>query len=176
MEGLNELALSHLKAASSLAPDFAKAINNLGIALLRTGRADEAVTVLKEGLELHPADVPILTNLARAYQELGLAAAADELFAQIEDVNQTNPYFFVYRGDMQLAQGDHQRALEYMRQALRTDSEVPEVHLGLVRVFLALGDFKRARHHVGRALKLDATHEEARKYAALLSRGEEGTP
>ena len=55
-----------------------------------------------------------------------------------------------------------------MRKALRTDSEVPEVHLGLVKVFLAVGDMQRARHHLQRALRLDATNAEARKYAAML--------
>ncbi len=57
-----------------------------------------------------------------------------------------------------------------MRKALRRDSENPEVHLGLVKVFLATGDLGRARHHLQRALQLDATHEEARRYAAMLEK------
>lgn len=55
-----------------------------------------------------------------------------------------------------------------MTQALRRDSELPEVHIGLAKVYLAVGDLKRARHHFGRALKLEATHGEARQLAALL--------
>jgi len=31
------------------------------------------------------------------------------------------------------------------------------------------GNLERGRHHVERALKLDATHDEARRYATLLS-------
>ena len=51
------------------------------------------------------------------------------------------------------------------------DSELPEVHLGLVRVYLATGKMREAKHHVERALRLDATHDEARKFAAMIERG-----
>ena len=38
-------------------------------------------------------------------------------------------------------------------------------------LILATGRMAEATHHVERALRLDATHEEARKYAALIERG-----
>jgi predicted Zn-dependent protease len=113
-----------------------------------------------------------MSNLARAFQQSGETERAEELFGRLEKVNKTNPFFYVYRGDMALAGGDTTTALSYMRKAFQTDSNLPEVHLGLVRVYLSLGKMEEARHHVERALKLDATNAEARKYAALLSRGE----
>ena len=174
MRGEQEVALSNLRVAADLAPDFDKVLNNLGIALLRAGQLEEAADLYERALELHPDYVPILTNLARVYQELGQKENADELLTRLEGINQSNPFFFVYRGDLALGQGDHATALDYMRRALKADSEVPEVHVGLVRVYLAMGELAKARHHVGRALKLDATHGEARKYAALISRGEDG--
>ncbi len=60
------------------------------------------------------------------------------------------------------------QALEFMREALRRDSEVPEVHVGLVKVYLALGEMGKARHHLERALRLDATNQEARRFAVML--------
>jgi tetratricopeptide (TPR) repeat protein len=161
-------ALDSLLIATALAPDFEKAINNLGVAYLRRGDTEAAVALYERGLELNPESVPILTNLARANQNLGLLDRATAILDQIEGVNRTNPFFFVYRGEVALAGGDVARALDYMRQALQTDSEVPEVHVGLIKVYLALGDLQRARHHLDRALRLDATHEEARKYAAMM--------
>ena len=171
MEGDIETAADMLEIAYALAPDFEKAINNLAVVYLRTGRAQQALDLLLRGLELHPESVPLLSNEARTLQELGRLEEASQIFNQIEDVNQTNPYFFIYRGEMALAEGDTETALEYMRRALRADSEVPEVHLGLVKVFVATGDLQRARHHLERALKLDATNEEARKYAVMLQKG-----
>ena len=170
MRGELEAAEEHLRIAVALAPEFDKAANNLGVALLRTERAEEAVTVLESGLDLVPDNVPLLTNLTRAYQQLGRVDEADELLDRLDDINQHNPFFYVYRGSVALGKGDLELAMDYMRRAFRTDSELPEVHVGLARVYLALGQLKQARHHISRALRLDATHEEARKYAALIER------
>ena len=157
-----------LSLAVDLAPDFTKAINNLGVTYLRLGQTDKAIALYQRGLKLDPADVGLLTNLARAYQTQGKTAEAMELLLQLEEVNETSPFFFVYRGEMALGQGDPQQALIYMREALRRDSEVPEVHVGLVKVYLALGELSKARHHLERALRLDATNREARRLLGLL--------
>lgn len=168
MNGDIDAAEPNLVIANALAPDFVKAINNLGIVHLRRGRIERAIELYERSLELHPDSVPLLNNLARAYQEEGRAELALGLLDRIDSVNQANPFIYIYRGEQALANGDAPKALEFMRQALRTDSEVPEVHIGLAKVFIALGNLDRARHHVERALKLDATNVEARKYAALL--------
>jgi len=160
-----------LEVAVRLTPDFDKAINNYGIVLLRRGRLDDAARRLEEGAELHPDSVPLLTNLVRAYQLQGRNDQAGGVLDTLEEMNQASPFFYVYRGDAALAAGDGELALDYMRRALRADSEIPEVHVGLARVHLAAGRFSEAKHHVERALRLDATHEEARKYAALIERG-----
>ncbi len=112
----------------------------------------------------------ILTNMSRAYQQLGRGDEAARLLAQVEQSNTTNPFFYVYEGDMALARGETQKALEYMVHALRLDSEVPEVHVGLTKVYLALGDLEKARHYLERALKLDANDREALRYAYLLGK------
>lgn len=174
MEGDIEVARDNLRIAYALAPDFEKAINNLGVVYLRTSQTEKALELFEDGLRLHPNSVPLLSNQARALQELGDLDRASEIFDQIEEVNQSNPYFFIYRGELALSEGNLESALEYMRRALRADSEVPEVHLGLVKVFVAVGDIQRAEHHLERALKLDATNEEARKYAAMLHGGVQG--
>jgi len=126
-----------------------------------------------------PANVAMLSNLARAYQVAGRAEQAEGLLGRVEDTNQRNPYFFVYRGEAALARGDTQTALDYMVKALRRDSNLPEVHVGLAKVYVALADFKKAKNHIERALTLDATHDEAWTYAVMLEMGggaSAGTP
>ena len=154
--------------AVDLAPEFVKAINNRGVVSLREGDAAAALETYRSGLELEPDNVALLTNSARALQELGRNEEADEYLARLERTNSSNPFFFVYRGELALARGESREALELMRKAFRRDSEVPEVHVGLLKVYLALGERRKALHHLERALTLDATHAEARKYAALL--------
>ena len=172
MQGNDPAAYPNLQVAVQLAPAFDKALNNLGVAHLRRGEVDEAITLYERARDAFPENVPILSNLTRAYQQAGETEKATALLDYLETINQSNPFFYVYRGDMALARGDSTEALEYMRRAYKTDSEIPEVHVGLVRVYVAVGDLEKAQHHIERALKLDATHEEARKFAAMLAAGQ----
>lgn len=168
LRGDLERARELTEIAVGLTPWFDKAQNNLGVALLRQGQASEALGVFLEGLEHDPENAALLTNAARAYQDLGRHEQADALLVRLEGVHHSNPFFFVYRGEAALAQGDLESALDYMRRAFRRGDEVPEVHIGLVKVYLAMGERQKALHHLERALRLDATHDEARRFAAML--------
>lgn len=168
MDGEVEKARGLLEVAHQIAPTFVKAINNLGVVYARTGRLEQAIATYQTGLEVEPQDVALLSNLSRAYQDTGRLEEAAATLAKVDTANNTNPFFFIYQAEIALARGDHQGAIDYMAEALRRDSELPEVHLGLVKVYLATGDLDKARHHLERALKLDATNPEARRYVLML--------
>ncbi|HKH49502.1 MAG TPA: tetratricopeptide repeat protein [Thermoanaerobaculia bacterium] len=159
-----------LATAARIQPRFEKAINNLGVVKARSGDLAGALELYQKGLEIVPGDAMILTNMTRAYQQLGRAKEADDLLARIEASNTSNPFFFVYQGEMALSRGENQKALDYMVKALRLDTEAPEVHVGFVKVYLALGEMDKARHHLERALKLDATNQDALQLASMLGR------
>ncbi|HEY0514700.1 MAG TPA: tetratricopeptide repeat protein [Thermoanaerobaculia bacterium] len=159
-----------LTTATRIAPRFDKAINNLGVVQARGGEPQKAIETYQRGLQISPDNSTLLVNMARALQELGRADEANRLLAKVEAENTTNPFFFVYEGEVALARGDGDKALDYMVRALRLDSELPEVHLGFVKVYLALGDMEKARHYLSRALKLDATNQDALHYARMLGR------
>ena len=164
-----ETARTNLELAVRIAPSFAKAANNLGVLYLREDQTQRAAEVFESALESAADDVALLANLARTYQVLGRNAEADELLAKLDGVRHMSPFYFLYRGEALLAAGEPQRALELMAKALRNDSELPEVHIGLVKTYLALGEIDKARHHLGRALRLDATNDEARRLAAMIA-------
>lgn len=164
-----ERAQHFLALATELVPTFEKALNNLGVVRARQGDVQGALEAYEKGLESDPKNVPVLTNLARLYQEMGRIDEASETLAKIEGAQTTNPFYFVYRGELALTKGEIDEALELMKKALRLDSEIPEVHVGLAKVYLAVGDLERTRHHVERALKLDATHREARDMATMIA-------
>jgi tetratricopeptide (TPR) repeat protein len=176
LAGDNTTARRYLAVATGIAPGFDKALNNLGVLLARDDRLEEALEVYRRGLESAPDSPILLTNMVRIYQRLGRGAEADQLAARIDETNATNPFFFVYLGEVALGRGDTGKALDYMARALRQDSELPEVHLGLVKVYLALGDMEKARHHLERALQLDATNAEAQRYARLMGPGAPPAP
>lgn len=170
MDGDMERAREMLTLATRVAPRFEKAVNNLGVLHARSGDLEGALEIYRKGLEIDPDNAMLLTNMTRAYQQLGRAADADALLARIEATNTTNPFFFVYQGEMALTHGDNAKALDYMVKALRLDTEAPEVHIGFVKVYLAVGEIDKARHHLERALKLDATNKEALQLAGMLGR------
>ena len=157
-----------LLTATRIAPRFDKAINNLGVVQARAGEPQKAIETYQRGLQISPDNSTLEVNMARALQQLGRAGEATALLAKVEAGNTTNPFFFVYEGEVALGRGENDKALDYMVRALRLDSELPEVHLGLVKVYLALGDLENARHYLSRALKLDATNQDALRYARML--------
>ncbi len=172
LDGDLERAKGLLTTATRIAPRFERGFNNLGVCLARLRDYDGALEAYRKGLAIDPEYVPLLTNLAGAYQRLARSEEASAILAKIDTAQNTNPYFFVYRGELALAAGDTAKAKQYLVEALRRDTEVPEVHIGLVKLYMELGDLERARHHLGRALNLDATNPEARKYARLLEQAE----
>jgi tetratricopeptide (TPR) repeat protein len=170
LAGNLERARELITTATRIAPRFDKAINNLGVIEARGGDPRKALETYQRGLAISPDNSTILVNMARALQELGRAAEADQMLAKVEAENTSNPFFFLYEGELALARGETDKALDYMVRALRLDSELPEVHLGFVKVYLALGDLEKARHYLDRALKLDATNQDALQYARLLGK------
>ena len=162
-------ARKHLDQVGAIAPDFVGGMNNLGVCLARLGELEEALLTYRRGLDLEPSNVAVMSNAARLYQQLGYPREAEVLLARIRDTRQASPFFYVYQGELALAENDFETALKHLREALRIDSEVPEVHLGLVKLHLALGEVARARHHLSRALKLDPTHPDADPYRQLLT-------
>lgn len=159
-----------LGIAAAVAPAFDKGLNNLGVCLARGGDYEGALATYRKALALDPANSMVLINMARVYQQTDRQREAEELLRQVEKQNTSNPFFFVYEGELALARGDTAKALDYMVRALRLDSDLPEVHLGLVKVYVALGDLQSARHFLARALKLDATDQEALHYARMLGK------
>lgn len=170
LAGNLERAREMITTATRIAPRFDKAINNLGVIQARQGDPAKALETYQRGLAISPDNSTLLVNMAHALQQLGRSQEADQMLAKVEAENTSNPFFFIYEGEVALGRGETDKALDYMVRALRLDSELPEVHLGFVKVYLALGDLEKARHYLDRALKLDATNQDALQYARLLGK------
>jgi tetratricopeptide (TPR) repeat protein len=174
LEGQNERAFELAAVATEIAPGFLQAVNNLGVAYSRLGRYQEALEVFRNGLTLDPKNVALLSNTVRTYQQLGFTEEATAALKQLEGFQHSNPFYYLYLGELALLRDQPGDALAQMREAYRRDAEIPEVHLGLVKAYLALGDTEKARHHLARAIRLDATNPDAIRYAEML--GSSGPP
>ena len=56
-------AVSHLRRAVEMQPDFLEAHNNLGILLARSGHLDEAIEQFRQALEIAPGSAEVRRNL-----------------------------------------------------------------------------------------------------------------
>jgi len=160
-------ALEHARTATAIAPTFSKGLNNLGLCYARLGDAESAERTHRRGLEIAPEDPGLLTNLLRLYQERGRKEEIEALALRLEELEIASPTFYIFRGREALLAGDPGRALGYLREALRIESELPDVHVALAEAYLAVGEMDRVRHYAQRALRLDSTNEAARKLLVL---------
>jgi|GEM_PF-794091 len=77
-----------LRQALALVPGFVEARTNLGLALLRTARLDEAIAVLEAAVAADPSSVDARTNLASALAE---ARYHDAALRQLDIVLRAQP-------------------------------------------------------------------------------------
>lgn len=119
VEGDFARAIEAARQAVEANPEAPQPRLNLGAALLRAGRPEEAVTELEEALELSPGHPIIHFNLAATFYQLGQLEAAE---AQYLAAVTANPGFKEawfnlanlrrFRGDFATALGDYQRVVE----------------------------------------------------------------
>jgi tetratricopeptide (TPR) repeat protein len=113
-----DLGLRALDRSLELEPTNAEAQRNRGVALLRTGRADEALAALKQALELDQGNAWTRYHLAQAYVEKNdIDSAWRELGAALDiDPNHSGALELKYlRRDDRTAEQKEQDLVEFSR-------------------------------------------------------------
>lgn len=159
--GADELRLRHADAAArlfedavKLAPDFAAAWGNLGVARRRLGDVDGALAAYAEALRLDPGNPTVLTNLVTLYRALGRTAEAEAADAAVR-LTGASPHLLIVRGDLALARGRVDEARQLYRRAKRLDPRLAEAWVALARAEYAAGRLAQARRLANKALRLD---------------------
>lgn len=135
-------------------PDFAPAFCNLGYALLREGRAREAVPDYEKALELDP-------DYALAHNDLGHilldSGKTDEAIAHFQRAIHVAPGFYEARfnlGEAFLKSGRLDDAAAQFAKALELRPNLPEAEYQLGNIYKREGRLGDAAAHYGAALKL----------------------
>ena len=119
-----EEARAYLARAVQLEPANAEAQVNLGAALHKLGRLDEATDVYREALRLRPADAGANNNLGATLEELGrldeAAAAYRESLRRAPDSSAAHSNL----GRTLLALGRPDEAVVELKEAIRLDPSV----------------------------------------------------
>jgi tetratricopeptide (TPR) repeat protein len=155
--GQGEAALDRLGRAILRRPPLGQAFLEFGGRLAKTGRADEGIAVLEQGLALLPDFVPLRVGLGYLHLEAGRRGTARDLFAAAHAAAPERRDATIALAAVSALEGDHAAAVALYRQALEARPDDPVTRLNLARSLLQLGD-RAAGEAALRAAVLGAPH------------------
>lgn len=149
-------ALHALTMAAKLLPDDAGAHNNLGNALGRLGRLDDAVAHYRRALLLNPQLAEAHNNLGHALLDLGQAQGAAASCRRAADLKPRYAEAHDNLGSALLDLGRPRDALASHTRAIEIDPDFAEAHNNLGNALLELGRLDEALASYRRALAINA--------------------
>jgi tetratricopeptide (TPR) repeat protein len=142
-------------------PNNPRAHNNLASALLRTGKAQDAIKHSREALRIRPDYAEARYNLGQALVQLGQVEAAVE---QYEQALQLKPDYAEAHNNLGAAlagQGRWQEAIGNYEEALRLKPDDAEAHCNLGVALLQQGKTPEAVEQLEQALRIKPDYADA---------------
>ena len=141
--------LTRARAVAAAVPDSGAAHTDLGVALVKAGKLQEAVPQYLEAIRLEPDRPEAHSNLKdgqwdRAPEPLRKALELDPASAGANEA----------MGRVLLARGDTAGAEEHFQSALESDPKLVDAHYGLGILRILQGDLDRAADDFRRALEI----------------------
>jgi Flp pilus assembly protein TadD len=155
-------------------PDNSHACNNLGTALARSGRLNEALPLFSKAVALDPKYPDARSNLAAT---LYMKGRVREALVQAEEAVRLKPDYEEAQVNLALCLHNLSRieeAIAHYREALKLKPSDAEAHNHLGVALLSEGRISEAVGEFQEALKLDPGYNEARAnlHAARVRKGE----
>ncbi|HUK12957.1 MAG TPA: tetratricopeptide repeat protein [Thermoanaerobaculaceae bacterium] len=155
-----DIALRYFLDATKLAPTFAPAWGNVGVARRRMGDVPGAFDAYRQALAIQADDPTILGNLAALYRSLGMEREAETALRTVK-VTLATPHVLIVRGDLELAQGHTKAAIRLFKRAKNLAPRLADPLVALARAELARNRPAAARSDLERALHLEPQDPDA---------------
>lgn len=149
------LASKSTQKAIELAPDLPEAQVTLGELLTATGRAAEAIPILKEAVKADGGSIPARLALSSALQRSGDVAGAVEQARRLVELRPTSPVAVNRLGICCFMASRYEDAASAFRKAIALDPDVPRAHLNLGAALLRLGRFDEARSALEETIRVE---------------------
>ena len=113
------VAVEHFQDAIELYPDYSRAWYNLGIALGRVDRNEDAINAYRKALELTPGYQEAAMNLGDLLYDDGRLEEAQQAFALAADISSssTRARALFLRGEVLATMGRHEEAVRVLRRS-----------------------------------------------------------
>jgi Flp pilus assembly protein TadD len=160
--------LEMYQMALEVRPDFGRARNNLGVALRRRGKVDEAIEMYKMALQQDPKFSEARSNLGAAYYALGRVDDAIKEFETAAKLGGSNAYYYHHLGIIQYQQGNYEEAMRQFKKAISRDSTLADSRYYLGETYMKLGDRSKAIEAYRKTLEVDPNYLSARAKLDLL--------
>jgi len=155
LTGNYERALTHLNAIQNFANIAIAAQYEKADVLRDNGKRDEAEALYNKLIDNYVNNIARSPNdllwTARAAWDLEKFHDANDLFKLATQANQRNADAYAAWGDLYLEKYNEPEAIDNYRDALKTDPNMPEAHLGLARA-LASTEPERAAAELEKAM------------------------
>jgi eukaryotic-like serine/threonine-protein kinase len=159
-----------------LSPDNLRGYNNLGAMYQRLGRHDDAIRVFTTSIQRSPS-AQAYSNLGTCYYFLGRYREAAAAVEKAVELSPTYVIFWrnlgdAYRwipGKREQARAAYRRAIELCEETIAVNPSDAAAHATLATCAAKLGDAKRARSSILRALELEPQNASHAYEAAVIA-------
>ena len=137
------------------------AYNNLGLALMCNGKAEEAVSYFKKALQIRPNYLKLYDNIGVALFQLGKLEEALSYYSKALEINPEHAGIHKHTAMILVTQGKLEKALQHYTKALLIDPELADAHYELANVLATQKKLEKAKFQYKEAIKKDSKHTNA---------------
>ncbi len=151
-----------LKDCVKKSPQLARPHNNLGKALAKEGRTEEAIDHYSKALRIKPNHVNALTNLGVALNKQGRTEEAIDHYSKALRIKPDHEGAHYNLANALANQGHISEAIDHYSKAIQIRHDYGEAHNNLGVALARAGDFERAITHFRIALQINPDHTQAK--------------
>ncbi len=142
------------RTAVAADPDCYICLNNLGTALVRAGRGDEASPYFEMAMRIQPGDADAHANLGTVAMQDGRDDEARREFDRALALDPTHAVAHTNVARLLLDAGDAEHAIPHLEVALRKEPNMAEARSNLGLALMGRGDLAAAERELRRAITL----------------------
>lgn len=146
-------AISHLKTATNLKPDYLEAWSDLGKTLTKLKDYQGGITAFERALALSPANQPLIASIAYNYLFLDNLDKAEENYTKLLDADSLSYEAHVHLGFIYQKKNDADRAIYHYNQALVTQPMDATTIGSIASLYEKKGDEAKKIEYLKRAVE-----------------------